>query len=273
MNIYKTINLLTGKLYVGKDVNDRKYYLGSGTYLKRAILKYGKNTFKKEIIEYCKTKAELKDKEIFWIKKLNTLIPNGYNITKGGDGGIGGPHFKNHKHTEQSKEKMRKAWDYDKNVTPERNKKISIAKTGIPRSSETKKKLSDLYTGKTFEERFGIEKAKEIKEKLSKLQLGKKKPKQSIAMKGRFIGEKSPMYGKHQSEKFKEQKRIYFLSDKNPGKNKSKETCLKISLAKTGKSTKLKGIPRKKIICPYCNKIGADIIMKRWHFNNCKYKK
>jgi len=30
------------------------------------------------------------------------------------------------------------------------------------------------------------------------------------------------------------------------------------------------GFPR--VICPYCGKIGAENLMKRWHFNNCKSK-
>jgi hypothetical protein len=33
-----------------------------------------------------------------------------------------------------------------------------------------------------------------------------------------------------------------------------------------------KGIPRKKIKCPYCEMIGAENTMPRWHFDNCKKK-
>lgn len=50
--IYKTTNLLNGMFYIGKhqteDPNDS--YLGSGVYLKRAIAKYGKCNFKKEVL-------------------------------------------------------------------------------------------------------------------------------------------------------------------------------------------------------------------------------
>ncbi len=34
MRIYKTLNLINGKIYVGKDASDRKGYLGSGCYTK-----------------------------------------------------------------------------------------------------------------------------------------------------------------------------------------------------------------------------------------------
>lgn len=47
--IYKTTNLLNGIIYVGKDKRSRPGYLGSGTHLKRALLKYGKENFMKEI--------------------------------------------------------------------------------------------------------------------------------------------------------------------------------------------------------------------------------
>ena len=88
MIIYKTTNLINNKIYIGKDMNNDPKYLGSGKILKLAIKKYGIENFKKEILEICNNKEELNEKEIFWIKYLNSqnrLI--GYNITNGGDGG------------------------------------------------------------------------------------------------------------------------------------------------------------------------------------------
>jgi group I intron endonuclease len=86
--IYKTTNLINGRIYVGKDKHNNPKYLGSGNILHQAIKKYGKENFQKEILEYCNTEEELCEKEKYWIDKLNSLYINGgYNLTKGGEGG------------------------------------------------------------------------------------------------------------------------------------------------------------------------------------------
>lgn len=59
--IYKTINKLNQKYYYGahstKNIDDG--YLGSGVALKRAIIKYGKENFYREVVEFCVDKDEL----------------------------------------------------------------------------------------------------------------------------------------------------------------------------------------------------------------------
>jgi len=86
MIIYKTTNLINGKFYIGKDAKNNKSYLGSGKLLKHAIQKYGKENFKKEILEYCIDFKHLDEREIYWIHKYNA-IEDGYNLTEGGSGG------------------------------------------------------------------------------------------------------------------------------------------------------------------------------------------
>lgn len=88
--IYKIVNNLNQKIYIGKhsqDTNKIDNYFGSGVLLKKAIEKYGKNNFTKEIVEYCDDLLILSEKEIFWIQKYNSFAPNGYNLAKGGNGG------------------------------------------------------------------------------------------------------------------------------------------------------------------------------------------
>lgn len=88
--IYKTTNKINGKFYVGqhktKNLNDG--YIGSGRLLNLAIKKYGIENFENEVIELCKSKKHMNEREIYWIDKLNATDKNiAYNITKGGDGG------------------------------------------------------------------------------------------------------------------------------------------------------------------------------------------
>jgi group I intron endonuclease len=86
--VYCTINIINGKIYVGKDSKNNKYYLGSGSILKKAINKYGKENFKKFILEECYSIEDLNNKEKFWIEKLKSKDHKiGYNLSDGGDGG------------------------------------------------------------------------------------------------------------------------------------------------------------------------------------------
>lgn len=88
MVIYKTTNLINNKIYIGKTINDRPEYFGSGILIKNSIDKYGIDNFKKEIIDNTSSIDELNEKEIQWIKYFNsTDLTIGYNISKGGDGG------------------------------------------------------------------------------------------------------------------------------------------------------------------------------------------
>jgi group I intron endonuclease len=83
MIIYKTTNLINGKFYIGQDSKNDPTYLGSGKLLNRAIKKYGRKNFIKEILIECNNKDELNQQEIFWISELKPI----YNIAKGGNGG------------------------------------------------------------------------------------------------------------------------------------------------------------------------------------------
>jgi len=87
MYIYKTINLINGKIYIGKSNGKNKYYLGSGYLILKAIKKYGRNNFVKEILEDNISPSLINEREKYWIKIYNsTDLQIGYNLTVGGDG-------------------------------------------------------------------------------------------------------------------------------------------------------------------------------------------
>lgn len=91
MIIYKITNLINNKCYVGQTKRslDERWYghcsKDGCTALHNAILKYGKESFKIEIIDRANTESELNEKERYWIEKLNTIAPLGYNLRSGGD--------------------------------------------------------------------------------------------------------------------------------------------------------------------------------------------
>jgi group I intron endonuclease len=104
--IYKITNITTGKIYVGQAVshilNHKRYrpYGHDGRfrchiseafstkknqshYLNNAIRKYGVADFVVDLIECCEI-VEANDREIHYIKHLNSLFPHGYNLKNGG---------------------------------------------------------------------------------------------------------------------------------------------------------------------------------------------
>lgn len=109
--IYITTNTINGKRYLGMCGHHKKNsdkYFGSGKALRRAIEKYGKDKFQREIVIECETREELSQKEIELIEKFNCVDdPNWYNIATGGYATRG---FFGKTHSEETKEKMRLAY-------------------------------------------------------------------------------------------------------------------------------------------------------------------
>jgi group I intron endonuclease len=177
--IYITTNLITNEKYIGKhygELDDN--YLGSGKILQRAVTKYGKENFKRDILYISKDEKENCQKEREFIKAYNAVEDrNFYNIAEGGDGGdifhqlpleqqealrkqfskknsgSGNPMYGKH-HSEETKEKLRQI-DKSYTQTDEYRKNMSIAKFGEKNgmygkhhTEESKKKMSDAKKGK-----------------------------------------------------------------------------------------------------------------------------
>ena len=124
MIIYKTTNLVTGLIYIGKAVCASKSYLGSGKLLRLSIKKHGESAFKRVTIDIANSHEELHEKERFWIAFYHSRDRNiGYNILEGGEGCP-------FKHTEEAKQK------------------IAEANRGRKLSKETKRKIANSMKGK-----------------------------------------------------------------------------------------------------------------------------
>jgi len=90
-SIYKATNVLNGKCYIGFDsawpnrMNEHIKFKGS--YINNAISKYGSERFTWEVI--CQSldgQYLLKQMEPYFIIQYDSMYPNGYNMTNGGDG-------------------------------------------------------------------------------------------------------------------------------------------------------------------------------------------
>lgn len=143
--IYIVENLVNGKAYVGyTKYSDRRFsYHVRGKSncpaLRSAVRKYGSNNFDFALIESCGSDPELKSREIYWIDRLNTTSPKGYNLTFGGDGLVATEEIRK-KISRASKAQLRKSgsehFNFGRRHTEETKLKISQSRKGKCLGSE-----------------------------------------------------------------------------------------------------------------------------------------
>ena len=243
MIIYKTTNLVNGKIYIGQDKNNNPAYLGSGKILHLAFQKHGVENFNKEILEECESVQELNEREKHWISFYNSTDRKiGYNIALGGNGG---DTISNHPNKDEIRRKHSK-WMIENN--PTRGKK---------KTEEHIERWKESYVGKYRGENnpnFGSKRSESSKDKMSKarkkwwnnLSDGEREDiskKISEANKGKegywkgknnhvhseWMKQNNPMKGKTHTDEVKQR-----ISDANK-KPKSEETKRKLSEANKGK--------------------------------------
>ena len=259
--IYRITNNLNNKVYIGKrtskvppdkDTN----YLGSGKLIKRAIEKYGKENFTKEIVEIC-TKESLSNREKYYIEREHCRdLDIGYNIIEGGYG-VGDL-----------------CSEYRTYYNKEKDIEIRLPKNEEPPEGY-------IYGRRPF--------TQETRNKCARKGL------QNGMYGTHHSGEKNPFFGKKHSEKTKARLReintgkrtikniatgeLKVLKKGEPlpngfaivaKKERPKSTRTKDEVNKLLSDMKKelwKDIPEE--TCPYCGKIGRGAGFNRWHKKNC----
>lgn len=91
--LYKITNKVNGKIYIGQTNNlNRRWQAHKNAAIKNkpeqiihhALIKYGLDNFEFDHLATCKTWENANEMETFLVKQENSLLPNGYNNTKGG---------------------------------------------------------------------------------------------------------------------------------------------------------------------------------------------
>jgi group I intron endonuclease len=242
MYIYKTTNIQNNLVYIGQTIRDlhvTEKYLGSGRLLKEAILEYGIENFKKEILEYCPTLEILNEREIFWINYYNSTNKNvGYNLSKGGTNANLSPFIKESLNTVEAKisatSRNKKKWE-----DSEYRKKVTDSNISTWSSTDKLKEHSNILKEKW--------KSKEIRERhknaMNHMEIVKCPHCQTT-------GKLNIMNGRH------------FENCVNHTDSIKRKIAIE-RWESIKNSTK-------KVQCPHCKKIGTVGNMNRWHFDNCK---
>jgi group I intron endonuclease len=194
--IYRILNLMNGKAYIGQTrtrLSARMAshrYEGSSCAIHGAIKKHGWENFRVDVLESGIQPCDIDDRERYWIKEHNTTAPNGYNLEGGGNG--------------------------LKIISDETRRRMAIAKTGKkrgPMPESTKQKIGNANRGrKPSPQCRAAAKAKgsyfatltsEQQSKFASIGKGVSKPKHTEAWKEwareKFSGRGNPFYGKKHS--------------------------------------------------------------------------
>jgi len=168
MIVYKAENKLNGKIYIGKTILPLERRImyherAKAGLFPRALRKYGRDNFSFIILETAKSDAELLQKEIYWIHVFQSKVPNGYNLTDGGEGMAG------HRPSIETRRKMsqslkgknagarngmygKSTWIKGRKHTEEANNKNREKHLVLWQDAEYRQKLIDAHRGKVQSE-------------------------------------------------------------------------------------------------------------------------
>jgi predicted GIY-YIG superfamily endonuclease len=245
MIIYKIMNNLNGKIYIGQTVRPLPkrvtHHICENKFpIAKALKKYGLDNFTITIIDYADTKEVLDQKEKYWITYCDCKSPNGYNLTDGGEGRRG------YKCSEETKLKMKIAAS-KRIISPEEIKKRSEFMINRPVSAETRERISRANKNRIIsaEQRIKISnslmgrpKSEETKRKLSVANTGKIIPRDQREKISKSLIGRTHTVSKETGEKISIAKMGHSVSvetrEKIGAKNRnpSKETINKMRLSR-----------------------------------------
>jgi group I intron endonuclease len=190
--IYLITNIENTKKYVGItkfSLNERfSQHIKRGFLLTEAIQKYGCQNFSIDLIEEVESAERAYELEQYYIREYNTKVPNGYNLTDGGDGIFG---------WEATEEYRKECSDRVRQL----HKQKKVGMYGKKHSEDTKKKMSDSLKGN--KNCLGRKLSEDSKQKIREKHLGKtlsEETRQKISENHHDIsGKNNPMYGKKHS--------------------------------------------------------------------------
>lgn len=211
--IYCTVNLINGKIYIGKDELNRRSYIGSGKIFLKAVKKYGKENFRKFIIDVsARNISELDELEVKYIyPHLHKSYC--YNIAPGGEGPTWWRSISKERYDEICHNMS--VGGKGKKLSPEHIEKLKVSSIGRKHTQETKDKIRKKNTGK----KFTVEHCKHI----SEAHKGKKLTQET----------KDKICAKHKGKKLTDETKQK-LREKNTGKKLTDEQRYKLSVSRTG---------------------------------------
>ena len=264
--VYKTTNLINNYIYIGvhETFNVDDGYLGSGKLLKQAIKKYGKHSFKREILKFCSSKKEAFDFEMLLVDSIFITRKDVYNLTEGGKGVITHSSFGLESLRRSAKNKV-----VARNLITGKIEKIS---------KDTFEKNPDIYKGHTVGKKVmkdsngNILVIDSFDSGLVGVTKGLTRVKDSTGnvfmvstTDERFLSGELESTSNNKVV-VKDANGNKFTVSKDDPRLATKE-LIGVAAGKRYKQNK----KRSQVTCPYCNKLGDSSNMKRWHFENCKH--
>jgi group I intron endonuclease len=182
MIVYKAQNKITGKIYIGitRMALSRRIgcHLKKGTIypFRSALHKYGIQSFEISVIDTADDWRTLCEKEVYWIAFYGCLVPNGYNVTGGGEG------------LSQISQSTREQISASLKLAYAQGRRIP--RKGVKATRETREKLSAMRKGKPQRPDWiskraaswvGRKHSEESKAKMREAKLGRKQTAEHIA--------------------------------------------------------------------------------------------